>query len=239
MRPRDLTRYCRELGWRDPLDLPDPPTTGHRIAAAAPAAPDAPPADTEPPGLAECADLEDVARVIADCTQCRLSENRRQVVPGEGDPRARVLFIGEGPGAEEDRTGRPFVGQAGKLLDGMIFALGFDRPQVFIGNVVKCRPPGNRDPEEAEMGACAPFLERQLELIRPEVIVALGRVAARRLTGSNKSMGAMRGRWTAYRGTPLLAMYHPAYLLRNPLAKRDVWLDLKAVRERLDEGAAT
>ncbi len=145
------------------------------------------------------------------------------------------MFVGEGPGGEEDRTGRPFVGQAGKLLDGMIFALGFEREQVYIGNVVKCRPPGNRDPQEDEMAACSSFLERQIELIRPRVIVALGRVASRHLTGATKPMGALRGRWAAYRGTPLLPTYHPAYLLRNPSAKREVWQDLKIVRARLND----
>jgi DNA polymerase len=152
---------------------------------------------------------------------------------GEGDPRAEVMFIGEGPGADEDRTGRPFVGQAGKLLDEMIFALGFERPQVYIGNVVKCRPPGNRDPGEDEMAACAQFLDRQIELIGPRVIVALGRVAARRLTGTDKPMGALRGRWTPYRGIPLIPIFHPAYLLRNELAKRTAWDDLKSVQQRL------
>ena len=143
------------------------------------------------------------------------------------------MFIGEGPGADEDRTGRPFVGQAGKLLDEMIFALGFDRRQVYIGNVVKCRPPGNRDPREDEMAACSEFLDRQIELIGPRVIVALGRVAARRLTGTDKPMGALRGRWTSYLGIPLMPMFHPAYLLRNELAKRAAWDDLKSVRQRL------
>jgi DNA polymerase len=152
---------------------------------------------------------------------------------GEGDSRAAVMFIGEGPGADEDRTGRPFVGQAGKLLDEMIFALGFDRPQVYIGNVVKCRPPGNRDPHDDEMAACAEFLDRQIELIGPQCIVTLGRVAARRLTGTDKPMGALRGHWTSYRGVPLLPIFHPAYLLRNELAKRATWDDLKSVQQRL------
>jgi DNA polymerase len=148
------------------------------------------------------------------------------------------MFIGEGPGAEEDRTGRPFVGQAGKLLDEMIFALGFDRPQVYIGNVVKCRPPANRDPHEDEMAACSEFLDRQIDLIGPRVVVALGRVAARRLTGTDKPMGALRGRWTSYRGIPLLPIFHPAYLLRNELAKRSAWDDLKMVRARLAQQSA-
>ncbi len=221
MRPRDLTRYCRDLGWRDPPDLPQSVPQSISTRAL--------------PTVAGCGNLEELAGLIAHCTECRLSDNRRNVVPGEGDPSARVLFIGEGPGAEEDRTGRPFVGQAGQLLEGMIFALGFERDRVFIGNVVKCRPPGNRDPEDTEMAACSPFLERQIELIAPRVVVALGRIAARRLTGTDKSMGALRGRWTTYRGIPLMATYHPAYLLRTPEAKREVWTDLKAVRKRLDD----
>ncbi len=145
------------------------------------------------------------------------------------------MFIGEGPGAEEDRTGRPFVGQAGQLLDGMIFALGFDREQVYIGNVVKCRPPGNRDPQDDEMAAVLAFLERQIELIKPRVIVALGRVAARRLTGSTKPMGALRGSLGVLpRHAP--AAHLPPRLSAPPaVAKREVWQDLKAVRRRLDE----
>jgi uracil-DNA glycosylase family 4 len=177
--------------------------------------------------------LERLAAEAAGCTLCRLCEDRRTVVFGEGDANADVMFIGEGPGAEEDRTGRPFVGQAGKLLDRMIFAMGFERAQVYIANVVKCRPPGNRDPKDDEVAACADYLDRQIDLIRPRVIVALGKPASRRLTGSSKPMGALRGRWSSYRGTPLMPMYHPAYLLRNPLGKREVWEDLKLVIRRL------
>jgi len=215
MRPRDLTRYCRDLGWTDAPDLPEPTTS-----------------QTAPSSPQEF-DLDRLAAFLEGCTRCRLCEQRRTIVFGEGDPRAEVMFIGEGPGADEDRTGRPFVGQAGKLLDEMIFALGFDRRQVYIGNVVKCRPPGNRDPREDEMAACSEFLDRQIELIGPRVIVALGRVAARRLTGTDKPMGALRGRWTSYLGIPLMPMFHPAYLLRNELAKRAAWDDLKSVRQRL------
>ena len=217
MRARELTRYCADLGWTDAPDLPDSITT--RAAA--------------PPSQGD--DLDRLAASLEGCTRCRLCEQRRTIVFGEGDSHAAVMFIGEGPGADEDRTGRPFVGQAGKLLDGMVFALGFEREQVYIGNVVKCRPPGNRDPQEDEMAACASFLERQIELIKPRVIVALGRVASRHLTGSTKPMGALRGRWAAYRGTPLLPTFHPAYLLRSPSAKREVWQDLKAVLRRLRE----
>ena len=155
------------------------------------------------------------------------------MVFGEGDPRAAVLFVGEGPGAEEDRTGRPFVGQAGRLLDQMIFAMGFERHEVYIANVVKCRPPGNRDPKDDEVAACAAYLDRQIELIQPTVIVALGKPASRRLTGTNKPMGALRGRWSSYRGIPLMPVFHPAYLLRQPKLKREAWDDLKLVMHRL------
>jgi DNA polymerase len=216
MRVRDLARYCRDLGWRD---APNPPEET-LIEKEAP--------------QSECVDLASLAQRIEGCTRCRLSERRRNVVVGEGASSAPVMFIGEGPGAEEDRTGRPFVGQAGRLLDGMILALGFKREDVYIGNVVKCRPPDNRDPQEDEMAACSSYLQQQIQLIQPQIIVALGRVAARHLTGTTKPMGALRGRWTSYRGIPLLPMYHPAYLLRNPKAKRETWQDLKAVRARLD-----
>ncbi len=152
---------------------------------------------------------------------------------GEGSSRARLLFVGEGPGAEEDRSGRPFVGQAGRLLDGMIAALGLERRQVYIANVVKCRPPRNRDPQPDEMAVCSSFLHRQIDLIRPDVIIALGRIAARHLTGSDKTMGSLRGRWGQFRGIALMSTYHPAYLLRSPLEKRKVWDDLKMVVEKL------
>ena len=155
------------------------------------------------------------------------------MVFGEGHARAAVMFIGEGPGAEEDRTGRPFVGQAGKLLDRMIFAMGFEREQVYIANVVKCRPPGNRDPKDDEVAACAAYLDRQIDLIEPQVIVALGKPASRRLTGTNKPMGALRGRWSSYRGIPLMPVFHPAYLLRQPKLKREAWEDLKLIIRRL------
>jgi DNA polymerase len=215
MRAKDLGRYLGDVGWRGspippeskPLPVPEPATRGES--------------------------LDDLAASAAGCTLCRLCEQRRTVVFGEGDPKAGVMFVGEGPGAEEDRTGRPFVGQAGKLLDRMIFALGFEREEVYIANVVKCRPPGNRDPREDEVAACAAYLDRQIDLIKPKVIVALGKPASRRLTGTNKPMGALRGRWSSYRGVPLMPTFHSAYLLRNPKAKREVWEDLKLVMARL------
>lgn len=215
MRARDLTRYLGDLGWRR---APEPPATATLPTIES----------TSPNG-----GLEALAASAADCTLCRLCEKRRTVVFGEGDPNAAVMFIGEGPGADEDRTGRPFVGQAGKLLDRMIFAMGFERSEVYIANVVKCRPPGNRDPKDDEVVACAPYLDSQIDLIKPRVIVALGKPASRRLTGTNKPIGALRGRWSTYRGTPLMPMFHPAFLLRNPIAKREVWEDLKLVMARL------
>jgi len=217
--PRDLTRYLADVGWHDPIDVPADSPVSRPTAHNA-----------DPPGSV---DLEGLARSLAGCDSCRLSEKRTTVVFGEGNPDSRVMFIGEGPGAEEDRTGRPFVGQAGQLLDRMILAMGFARSQTYIANVVKCRPPGNRDPKDDEIAACSGFLDRQIELVRPEVIVALGRFAANRLTGTDKPLGALRGRWSHYKGVPLLATYHPAYLLRTPADKRKVWQDLKLVMAKL------
>jgi len=200
-------------------------TGGHAPAATRP--------DSDVPTAGGCDTLEELASWLAGCERCGLCAKRRTIVFGEGDPGAALMFIGEGPGAEEDRTGRPFVGQAGQLLDAMVRALGLDRPDVYIANVVKCRPPGHRDPQDEEMAACSPFLDRQIDLIRPRVIVALGRIAAQRLTGTTKPIGVLRGRWTSYRGIPLLPTFHPAYLLRQPLEKRKVWDDLKTVHRRL------
>jgi DNA polymerase len=178
--------------------------------------------------------LAAIAAGAADCQLCRLSEKRRTVVFGEGDHDAAVMFIGEGPGAEEDRTGRPFVGQAGQLLERMLNAIGLQRDQVYITNIVKCRPPGNRDPREDEVAACSPYLDSQIDLIKPSVLVALGKPASHRLTGTRKPISALRGRWVAYRGIPLMPIFHPAYMLRTPSAKREAWEDLKKIKARLD-----
>lgn len=221
MQPKHLTRYLADLGWSDPLSIPE---DGGRVAHAHDST------DTSEP-----ADLEGLAASLVECARCRLSEQRKTVVFGEGAPDARVMFVGEGPGAEEDRTGRPFVGQAGQLLDRMITAMGFDRGQTYIANVVKCRPPGNRDPKDDEIAACSAFLDRQIDFIRPHVIIALGRFAANRLTGTEKTLGALRGRWSQYKGVPLLATYHPAYLLRTPADKRKVWQDLKLAMAKLEQ----
>ena len=157
------------------------------------------------------------------------------MVFGSGDPNADLMLVGEGPGAEEDRQGLPFVGPAGELLTRIIQAIDLSREQVYIANVVKCRPPGNRDPQPDEIGACIGFLERQIELVQPKVIVALGRIAAQSLLGTDEPIGRMRGRWYRVQGVPTMVTYHPAALLRNPALKRPVWEDMQQVRDRLRE----
>ncbi|MBZ5589926.1 MAG: uracil-DNA glycosylase [Acidobacteriia bacterium] len=176
-----------------------------------------------------------MGRALAACKRCRLCQGRTQVVFGVGNPAARVVFMGEGPGADEDRLGEPFVGKAGKLLNAMLPSIGLKRADVYIANVVKCRPPGNRDPEPDEAAACMPFLKRQIELIDPLVIVCLGRIAARYLLGTTAPISSYRGRWTKWMGRDVLPTYHPAYLLRNPAAKRESWSDFKKLRERLKQ----
>ena len=164
---------------------------------------------------------------VAGCTACPLHAQRTQTVFGVGDEQADWLFVGEGPGAEEDARGEPFVGQAGKLLDNMLAAIGLRRGQnVYIANVVKCRPPGNRNPEPVEVAACEPFLTRQVALIRPKLVIALGRVAAVNLLAREATIASLRGRLHDYRGTPLVVTYHPAYLLRNLPDKAKAWQDL-------------
>ncbi len=171
-----------------------------------------------------------MARRLADCRRCRLCQKRTQVVFGVGNPKARVVFVGEGPGADEDRIGEPFVGRAGQLLNVMLPSIGLRREDVYIANIVKCRPPGNRDPETDEAAACMPFLKRQIELINPEVIVLLGRIAARFLLGTTAPISSYRGKWTIWHGHAVLPTYHTAYLLRNPAAKRESWVDFKQLR---------
>jgi DNA polymerase len=190
-----------------------------------------------PPAQPAVADSEKVVRLqqlaeqAATCTDCVLHAKRRQAVFARGTPGAELVFVGEGPGQEEDRQGFPFVGPAGQLLDRMIAAMGFDREAVYICNVVKCRPPENRTPRPEEAIACARFLVPQLELVAPKVIVALGRCAAENL-GVAQAMGPWRGRWGDWRGVPVLPTYHPAYLLRSPEQKRVVWEDLQLVMKR-------
>ncbi len=173
--------------------------------------------------------LEKIRADIGDCTRCRLCQRRNNIVFGDGNARAELVFVGEGPGHDEDVQGLPFVGRAGKLLTQMIEAMGLERRDVYICNVVKCRPPENRTPEKDEVAICSPFLLRQLDVIGPKAIVCLGSVAAQTLLNTNRSLSHFRGQWLDFRGAKLLATYHPAYLLRNPNAKGDVWKDLQKV----------
>ncbi|HLZ91547.1 MAG TPA: uracil-DNA glycosylase [Candidatus Acidoferrum sp.] len=166
---------------------------------------------------------------IGDCTRCKLHRGRTKLVFGDGNPDAQLVFVGEGPGRDEDAQGLPFVGRAGKLLTQMIEAMGLRRQDVYICNVVKCRPPENRTPEKDEVETCSPFLLRQLDVISPKVIVCLGAVAAQTLLETNRGISHFRGQWLEFRGRKLMATYHPAYLLRNPSAKSEVWKDLQKV----------
>lgn len=170
---------------------------------------------------------------IGDCTRCRLHKGRNQLVFGTGDVDADIMFVGEGPGADEDEQGLPFVGRAGQLLNNMIQAMGLKREDVYIANVVKCRPPGNRTPERDECDTCSPFLMRQIEVIKPKIIVALGAVAAKNLLGLNDSMANLRGQIYDFKNTKLAVTYHPAYLLRDPRQKSEAWKDLQMVMKYL------
>jgi DNA polymerase len=174
--------------------------------------------------------LEELRDFIGDCKRCKLCEGRTHLVFGEGNPRARLVFVGEGPGRDEDLEGRPFVGEAGKLLTRIIESgMGLERGDVYICNVVKCRPPKNRVPEKDEIDACLPFLKRQLEIINPEVICALGLTAAQSLLDRPLTMSRERGKWVPYMGFQMMPTYHPAYLLRNLSAKRQVWEDVQKI----------
>ena len=184
------------------------------------------------------AQLADFHHAIRDCRTCGLSEGRRTVVFGSGSPNADLMFVGEAPGADEDRTGLPFVGSAGALLTRMIEAIGFRREDVYIANVIKCRPPGNRDPLPAELDTCRPYLERQIALIQPVAICALGRFAAQTLLETDEPLGELRGRLFSYRGIHLIPTYHPAALLRNRQWKRPAWQDLQLLRRVYDGASA-
>ncbi|HWX39172.1 MAG TPA: uracil-DNA glycosylase [Candidatus Sulfotelmatobacter sp.] len=177
--------------------------------------------------------IERIREDLGECTRCRLHKRRNKIVFGAGNPRAELVFVGEGPGHDEDVQGLPFVGRAGKLLTQMIEAMGLRRDDVYICNVVKCRPPENRKPEDDEVATCSPYLYRQLEVIAPKAIVCLGATAAQALLKTKDSISRYRGQWFDFRGTKLLVTYHPAYLLRNPNAKGDVWKDLQKVMTHL------
>ena len=182
----------------------------------------------------KAAALEGIRNEIGDCTRCPLAyAGRHTIVFGDGDPNARLMFVGEGPGADEDEQGLPFVGKSGQLLNNMIVAMGLSRPQVYIANVVKCRPPANRAPEPVEAGTCTPFLARQMDVVQPEVVVALGATAAMYLLGVRQSLISLRGRWHTVRGAKCAITFHPAFLLRDPTKKGEAWKDLQMVMAEL------
>lgn len=194
-----------------------------------------PAAVTEQAGGAVAVDLVQLRSQVSACTQCDLHQSRKQTVFGVGNESARLLIIGEAPGADEDAQGEPFVGRAGKLMNAMLAAIGLAREQVYIANILKCRPPGNRDPHADEVASCAPYLQQQIDFIAPELIVAVGRIAAQNLLGVSTPIGKLRGtlHTHAASGTPVLVTYHPAYLLRSPLEKRRAWQDLKQLAAQL------
>jgi DNA polymerase len=177
--------------------------------------------------------LDQIGRDVAKCRKCGLAKTRTNTVPGAGLSSAKLMFIGEAPGADEDKQGEPFVGRAGKLFTNMIEAMGLQRNEVYIANILKCRPPKNRDPEAVEVEMCKPFLKRQITEIKPRIICALGRVSAQTLLKTKSPLSTLRGNFHKYEGTDLLATFHPAYLLRNPAAKKDAWNDLQIIMEKM------
>ncbi len=204
--------------WQAPPPAPSPPPQPVQPAAQ-PRTPAAPPTTAET--------LADIHADLGDCRRCRLCQHRRQIVFGAGSPQARIVFVGEAPGDDEDRMGQPFVGPAGQLLTKIIQAIGFTREQVYICNIIKCHPPGNRNPKPDEIACCRPFLDRQLACIQPEFICALGKFAAQTLLDTQTAISALRGRIFPYGNSRLMPTFHPAYLLRSPQQKRPVWNDMK------------
>lgn len=230
-----LAAYLKDLGYPDIYRqeaAPEPAKLAKRRSGAEKEPSSVAVPESAAGGLERFA-LEQLDQHIQNCRLCRLCEKRQRVVFGTGDPQARLMLIGEGPGAQEDRQGLPFVGPAGQLLDRILEAMGYRRREVYIANIVKCRPPGNRDPQPDEVASCRPYLERQIDLIEPRVIVALGRVAAQTLLGTDLPLGRMRGRWHRVRGVEARVTYHPAGLLRNAAWKRPTWEDMQIVRDRL------
>jgi DNA polymerase len=234
--------YYREMGiydfYRRPVDegveLVLQPTAESLLAENMPPAKTKPTAASPPLVIGDKPSaLKLIREDIGDCTRCRLHKGRTKLVFGVGDVNADIMFVGEGPGADEDAKGEPFVGRAGQLLNNMISAMGIEREDVYIANVVKCRPPGNRTPEKDECDTCSPFLMRQIDVVKPKVIVALGAVAAKNLLAISDSMANLRGRWYDFRDTKLLVTYHPAYLLRDPRQKKEAWKDLQMVMKYL------
>jgi len=250
---REFLEQQRELGG-EPVILSDSQTVGQSDRKA-PLSSDLPavrPSDTSdlpPPGLSydppggdlfsndpvpQATSLDAIAKLIAGCTKCRLCEGRRHTVPGEGAADARLVVVGEGPGRVEDETGRPFVGPAGELLTKILAAIELPRERVFICNVVKCRPPENRLPQFDEIAACVPYLFRQIEIVKPKVILAMGGTAAQTVLNTKQSLGALRNHVHRFRGIPVIVTYHPAALLRNPNWKKPTWDDVRIARRLID-----
>ena len=250
-----LTRQVREhLSWLErggvtgvPRPAPEPTQVLAATKTAAPvAAPSAAATKIVAPVAAPVLDPRDSGRPVGaaglqlvreelgDCQRCKLADKRTNIVFGVGNPDAPLVFVGEAPGGDEDRTGEPFVGAAGQLLTKMIIAMGLSREEVYICNILKCRPPGNRNPEPDEIEQCEPFLKKQLAAIRPRMIVCLGKFATQCLLRSDAPISRLRGTWKTYEGIPLMPTFHPAFLLRNPSAKREVWEDMKQVMGELD-----
>jgi DNA polymerase len=228
-------KYYKEMGIHDFYRQPIDPSVelalqpvAENAAARSQAAVTLPPVIGDKPSA-----LKLIREDIGDCTRCRLHKGRTNLVFGVGNVNADLMFVGEGPGADEDAKGEPFVGRAGQLLNNMISAMGIKREDVYIANVVKCRPPSNRTPEKDECDTCSPFLMRQIDVIKPKVIVALGAVAAKNLLAVNDSMANLRGRWYDFRDSKLLVTYHPAYLLRDPRQKKEAWKDLQMAMKYL------
>ena len=232
----EYLQYLKEQG------VTHVPSSGKKFAKAPPAPRPSPPAPLsrnpstthrQPPTKSGPDTLESIAAEIAGCQLCDLAPTRTHTVPGQGALQPDIMFVGEGPGADEDAQGLAFVGRAGQLLTKMITAMGYTRDQVFIGNIVKCRPPGNRVPTPEEMEVCIPYLKRQIAVIRPKLIVCLGATAARGLVQETLPIGKARGNWRLFEGIPVMLTFHPAYLLRDPSKKAEAWADLKAVLARL------
>jgi len=222
----ELRSYLSWAGEGGPVMVSLPPTP-------APISPSPSPSTSIPMGKLPIVSLDDVRARMGECTLCKLHKGRHTIVFGVGNPEARLMFVGEAPGEDEDLKGEPFVGKAGQLLTKMIEAMGLRREDVYICNTVKCRPPNNRNPEPDELAACEPFLKGQLASVKPEVIVTLGKFAAQALLREQTPITRLRGQWREYEGIPVMPTFHPAYLLRSPQEKTKVWEDLQSVMKKL------
>ncbi len=231
--PASATADAERAGQHEPTPSIQPNFFGEEPAIKTRKGFFAPPQIAAVPVEDRAAALQLIRNDIGDCTRCALHQGRHTIVFGEGNPAARLMFVGEGPGADEDAQGLPFVGRAGQLLNNMIAAMGLKREECYIANIVKCRPPGNRTPEPEEANTCSPFLFRQIDVVRPQVLVALGATAATYLLGARQPLAGLRGRIHAFRGMSLIVTYHPAFLLRDPRQKKEAWADLQIAMKEL------